>query len=241
MQIGGHSITPRLVSIPYREAKIILTYAENNEAGSPSVDIQVETNSSGQTLLNHMYRGDLHLANMVSDSALRKAENLLYQKLREPIEATIGAYFLLKTHAFDEMHNWAENLAKWFAHISDGTIIYAWKLLEQNPDDEKIQEARHLLLTAVEKPLPLFTQGLRLLYEGLSLFDEDQKGKDREVRLALEQIRPYAHTADWSTFTTTFFGENPYLPTLKLRGQEFGNEDEFVLALRYLSYGGHNG
>jgi hypothetical protein len=213
LQIGGTKIRPRLVATPYRQAKIILTYNTRNEAGSPSFDIRVESNTPGQTLLNHMHRGDIHLAQMISDPTLAQAENLLYNKLSDPIEATIGAYYLLKTRSFDRMHSWAKNLANWFEHIADGAIIFSWQLLEENPTPEAIEKARNYLLSAVKKPLPLFTQGLRLLYDGLSLLDEEKQGDDNEVSQALQEIKPYVQACDWNTFTTTFFGEHPRKPT----------------------------
>jgi hypothetical protein len=237
MQVGGSSFKPQLVAIPYSLSKIIFTYASMNDAGWPSVNIRVESNSTGQTLLNHMHRGNLYLAQIVSTPALQEAERLLQMKLQNPIEATIGAYFLLKTRNFDRMHTWAKNLANWFEDISDGSIIHAWQLLDQDPSDTDIDEARKRLLGAVDKPLPYFTQGLRLLYDGLTLFDDDSNGKDADIRVALEKIRTYAQSANWSTFTTTYSGAHPREPSNQIEAKDFPDETKYTIEIESLFAG----
>ena len=53
------------------------------------------------------------------------AEELLMSKMQDPIGATIGGYALLMLNELDRIHDWADNLCRWFDWLPDGAVIAA--------------------------------------------------------------------------------------------------------------------
>src|SRR5205823_6015043 len=92
----------------------------------------------------------------------------------------------------------ANNLADWFNWLPDGAIIHAWQLLQQKNETTL---ARERLLQAVGRGTPVYSQGLRMLIDGLDLFASDAQAantKDEPVENALKAARRYAGSLDWN-------------------------------------------
>jgi hypothetical protein len=151
------------------------------------------------------------------------AEQLLRSKFTYPIGAVVGGYVLLRAQEYHRLHDWPENLAKSFTWLPDGPVIYAWQRLG---DQERRNPtlAREQLLEAAKRGLPLFTEGVRLLQEGLEYFarfHKWQRGKrpyegsqDSEVDKAWRRVLTFAAASDPAAPHTTFRGEDPDTPTL---------------------------
>jgi hypothetical protein len=125
---------------------------------------------------------------------------------------------LLRANDLDRLHNWANNLDYWFEWMADGPIIHAWQIIAEvrgRPDSDKgrLRDARERLLEAVKRGIPIYTEGLRLLRDGLLLFDRAAEGGDEEVASALRTIGAYTAVADWSATTTSFTGAQPDDPS----------------------------
>ena len=114
--------------------------------------------------MNYLQRGDLHAAEAMLEWADR-AERMLASKRRDPYAATVGAYLLLQFRDFDRLHDWPRNLANWIDYLPDGCVIWATQLMHKSPDNK--QEIREYLFKAVDRGLPVYTEGLRLLLDGL--------------------------------------------------------------------------
>jgi hypothetical protein len=151
------------------------------------------------------------------------AQDLLRDKMNDPIAAAVGGYALLRCAAFDRIHSWAKNLADWFPWLPDGSVVYAWQLLS-DPAKRDYVKARSSLLDAARCGVPVFTEGLRLLRDGLNYFAHIHQWSDKrpfssnddgEARQELERIVKYAGAADWSARHTTFFGSDPQTPSLE--------------------------
>lgn len=117
------------------------------------------------------------------------------------------------------MHDWASNLANWFPWLPDGPVIFAWKLiLEYSKIEDEIEDhyisgrIRESLLQAVARGMPVFTVGLRLLYEGLTMCSYKYKEEDEVVEEALKAVRVFLSNTDTSKETTTYLGHYPDLP-----------------------------
>jgi hypothetical protein len=124
------------------------------------------------------------------------------------VAAAIGGYCRLRAARFEELHNWTKNLDESFDWLPDGAVIHAWHRLQgESPD---LRSARARLLEAERRGLPLFTSGLRLLFDGLSAFNR-QDTADRDTEQALLRLRPYAAAADRRA-PTTFTGKSPTEP-----------------------------
>lgn len=165
-----------------------------------------------QAMLSLLNGGDI---SRVKDLWLpNQAERMLQEKMRNTIGAAIGGYYLLKTRELGRMHDWAANLANWFPWFPDGRIIFAWQqILLSESDTEPLSRMptiRRNLLQATHEP-PLFTEGLRLLYEGLSMCSSLLQNSE-EVDDALLKVRKLLASSDRSKPTTTFTGGFPNHP-----------------------------
>ena len=176
--------------------------------------------STAESLLTLMQKGDMSSAKTLADAPVL-AEQLLHQKFVNTDAAAVGGYFLLRIKDLNRLHNWANNLADWFDWMADGPIIHAWQILLSILDTGDLSSARELarkqLLEAVKRGIPVYTEGLRLLREGLLYFHRFAKGEDAEVAAALDSIGRYAVAADWAMTSTTFTGSRPDAPSEKSR------------------------
>lgn len=104
------------------------------------------------------------------DSARRLLPNFetvasaeLKDKLTNPVNATLAAYVLLRLQS-NARQPWVHNLAEWFPHLPDGAIIYGWYKLYEG----ETYQACAWFQTALDRGLPMFSEGLRLLRDGWS-------------------------------------------------------------------------
>ncbi|MFI7546773.1 hypothetical protein [Actinoplanes sp. NPDC049599] len=210
LQLGGPRIPWRMVSLPAAD-QLEVTVQPAGDGAAPEVSLTVATSDNlAEATLGYLTAGAVTHAGLISD----QAERLLYRKVTNPAGAAVGGYFLLRTSDLDRLHNWPRNLANWMQWMPDGALIHAWQLIrEQQESPEpvlaRLAEARELLLVSVERGLPVYTEGLRLLVSGLKLFDFQAEGADPEIRDALDRIRPFVAAADLTQPTTTFLGSGP--------------------------------
>jgi hypothetical protein len=187
--------------------------ARPNEPGHPAGDpialLVKAGQAAAQMLLGFLAGGDFGAARQVGEAVMDHAENFLKDKEEDPSSAAIGGYYLLKAGELERLHDWTRNLADWFPWMADGAVIHAWHLLRRPKPD--IERARQRLLEAVRRGLPLFTEGLRLLYDGLDFF-ASQKTDDVEVAHARDRVRRYARACTWHSQTTCFYAKDPTKP-----------------------------
>ncbi len=132
--------------------------------------------------------------------------------MSNPDGAAIAGYYLLRLQETERLHDWPRNFANWFPWLPDAHVILAWHLLDRAdvPDIEQVRS--HLLDAVVPAVPPRYTEGLRLLYDGLRMLaarDPD----DTEISDALRSVERYARAADFSSVLTTFWATSPGQPT----------------------------
>jgi hypothetical protein len=205
IQTGGRSFLWKLTAAPpTKETQVAIARHEDDTHLRVIISLG---NPDAQALLGFLTQGQLSAARTIGDDYLKEAEWLLSEKFADPIGAAVGGYFILAAGDLHRFHgHWSRNLAEQFSWLPDGGVIYAWHLLRQQTPDR--DGARRELLRAANRGVPLFTRGLRLLYDGLTLFLDD----DPVVRAALKRLAPYTLAADWNTGTTTFYGISPTEP-----------------------------
>jgi len=169
-------------------------------------------------LLGYLKSGDLSAVQAMRDTLLRNAEDVLYYKRYNPYAAVAGALVLLKTRAYERLHDWPRNLAEWFPWLPDGAVIDAWCRLhgvyEHQRRQPDVEQARHDFVESARRGVPIYTDCLRLSIEGLKqcqLIAQANARHDEEVSAALERMRAYASAIDWQQPFTAFTGENPLL------------------------------
>jgi hypothetical protein len=168
-------------------------------SGSPEVD----------SLLSFLNSGDFESARVIG------AEQLLFEKLDDPMAAAVAGYFLLQAGEVERLHEWTANLVDWFKWLPDGAVIRACHLMTK--DEPDAIAIRRLLLEAVKRGLPYYTIGLRLLQNGLKLLLQ-RSVEDSEIAAALDIINPYLEAADASSGITSFTGEALDTPRTKRSG-----------------------
>jgi hypothetical protein len=173
------------------------------EDGHRVASVRVRTSSAhADTIMGYLHRGDLHSASSMTDWA-GKAEDLLKDKMEDPFAAAIGAYLLLRMRRIDLLHDWTRHLMNSFPKIPDGVVIRAWHLIYRHDDETTI---RALFARALDGPLPVFTEGLRLLSDGARLL-----GNDTEA--AVNKLNHHARRAlSRSPFTATLEQGKSALP-----------------------------
>lgn len=188
--------TRLVVSLPGR---LEATYVRLDEVGEGGrlVSVRVSTTSKdADTLGAYLARGDYYAAETMASWA-DEAVEMLREKMENPCAATVGAYLLLRLERFDLMRDWAHNLAIQYPFLSDGCVIWAWQNIRQRNNPEAATE---YLLKAVTTGLPIHTEGVRLLSEGLRLIG--QPGKQ-----ALEHLNQVSGRVVWnSPFTARLEG-----------------------------------
>lgn len=186
--------TTRLaVTLP---GKLRSTYVRIDDvrSGTRLVSVRVATASDmADTVGGALARGDYYAAQAMAPLIDSAMEMLLY-KMQDPYAAAVGAYLLLRLERFELMHDWARNLANMFSFLADGCVIWAWQAFRQHGD---VDQAAKYLLQAVDRGLPVHTEGLRLLVEGLQRLGGDS------ATSALAHLTKLAGRVVWnSPFTT---------------------------------------
>ena len=246
LQVGGAKLPWRLVSIPPTPGavEVLVTSTRPAAGAQPDISVSVTTgHRPAEVLLRFIGNGTVDAARVVAshfldqelkfslgdqaaieelkfslgDQAAIEAESWAKAKRVDPPRAAIGFYYLLKTGALDRMHDWPNNFANWIPWLPDAAVIHAWQLLRIGGENG-VRGARERLIQATTRGVPVYTEGLRLLHEGLQIFAGDPESGSREsISKALDWIRPYAEAADPLEPTTTFYGYSPDQPSLSLR------------------------
>ncbi|WP_202758379.1 hypothetical protein [Delftia acidovorans] len=140
-----------------------------DEATKWSVSLQMRDPSYG-SLLDYLTRRDFQGSSAVSQTLRTAALAALYKKQMNPYAAAAGAYMLAMTdeEAQAEQGHWMGNLTDRFPWLPDGPIAQGYRLLRRTEKGTSdFNQARFLMLKAVDRGLPYFTIGLTLLTEAL--------------------------------------------------------------------------
>jgi len=114
-------------------------------------------------LFSYVRGGALDLARQLAPRMIERAQEILQSKVSNPVNATLAAYALLKV-SNTERQDWVRNLADWFEHLSDGAIIYGWYLIRAG----KAEHAHKYFRIALTRGVPMYSEGVRLLRDGLN-------------------------------------------------------------------------
>jgi hypothetical protein len=217
LQIDAGGLPGICVCLPPSPAlRCLIKRAEGPEDAVYPLDITVSTdNLKAESLLALLTNGSINQAKSLMK--IEQAEQLLYDKGIDPAAAAIGGYYLLKMNALEHLHDWANNLANRFPWMPDGAIIHAWQQLRKSDTKQNVikEGVRERFLQAIDRGIPIYTEGLRLLYDGLKLLSyssTEGDSLDVAVKQALEKIKKYVQAVDWSQETTTFTGVSPARP-----------------------------
>jgi hypothetical protein len=236
LQVGGLSIPWRLVALPPTPVPLSVLIRSSRLPTEANGGLAVKLTTwdrDAESLLRYEELGAMDSADAISsgfieaeqrrlqvdlsEDALERAEEYARTKIVNPSRAAIGFYYLLRTMALERLHEWPNNFANWIGWLPDAAVIHASQVLRSSPID--LDLARRRLADAARLAPPVYTEGLRLLFEALHVLRADPGLTDRaqaEVGAALARVTPYAEACDWTEAITTFLGTHPEEPSLKL-------------------------
>jgi hypothetical protein len=179
------------------------------EREATSYSVRLSTNEpTADAIVGFLHRGDLDSAEVMAEWT-DEARIMLREKMEDPYAACVGAYLLLRLRRFQEMKDWARNLADRFPLIPDGCVIWAAQLQYNSPTN--VDEIRNYLLQAAQRGLPVYSVGLRLLSDGLRLLgNEDAEAREKFLARAGAVLWSSPVTASIHT-SGTYSRETPHL------------------------------
>jgi hypothetical protein len=170
LQIERPSGTVFDVRVPGSARRVWVRADNARGEGALTFSVRLTTaEPTADTISGYLQRGDLYSAQSMTDW-VDEARDMVLSKQRDPYAAAVGGYLLLRLKRFDVMRDWARNLADWFDFMSDGCVIWAWQLAAQDP--KRKSEIEAYLLAAAARGLPVFSEGARMLVDGLLLLGE---------------------------------------------------------------------
>ncbi|RYP87303.1 hypothetical protein EKO23_06820, partial [Nocardioides guangzhouensis] len=204
IKAGGQGVH-QFVSLPSERSVVGIRWS--SDGGTPTIRVDARTaDPEVEALRGFLARGEIEVARALAAGAL--AERLLQAKVAAPRIAALGAYALLRLGDLERLHNWPDNLTRWKPWLPDGPVIAAWQRLRSPEPD--YEEACALLLEAETRGIPVYTEGVRLLKDGLDVFDTDER--DWHVHEAARRVEAFAQALAWDKSETTYFGIGPQQP-----------------------------
>lgn len=188
---------------PNNRIKILIRAQVSSQPLRYPIEVVVSTeNWKMETVLQVIKKGALKLAEDFLEQ--QSAEHLLREKYVDATAAAIGAYYLYLTGTYKKNVEWFKNLANDFPYLPDGPVIYASQLInKENPSKASINLCRQYFLLAVERGLPVYTIGFKMLREGLIKMSGYFDSQDFKVNRALRMTDHYHRMIDYTKDLTT--------------------------------------
>ncbi|MDH3295414.1 MAG: hypothetical protein OER95_13925, partial [Acidimicrobiia bacterium] len=237
LQVGAPGIAPIMTALPALGTTDVVFQPVLEPDGRPGFRLSVvPASEEAATLLGYLGRGEVRaIESMLEEDTatgrlgsarpddIELAELVLYEKLSDPNTAALGGYHLLRVGDLERLHNWPANLAEWMDWMSDGSIIRGWQLLRGGGRRRRRETPRRRFLEAVERGLPVYAEGLRLLIDGLKVLNH-QDPDDEAVAAAIELMGEYAAATDWSHAVLSFSGSGPSSPSRQVELKAMAGE-----------------
>jgi hypothetical protein len=150
---------------------LVDTSAEDNVGDWPvTVSVVVRDNIMG-SVFGYLSAGDLPSAAKIVPTAV----TLLAAKYFNALAAAGAAYVLVRSETAPTTAakppiwvSWLENLRRDFPALPDGSILAGWALLNGIGRARDVGEAAKAFIEAVDRGLPLYTAGVRVLFDGMT-------------------------------------------------------------------------
>jgi hypothetical protein len=216
LQLGGRDVAWRVVCLPPADScRVTLDRVRQVEDFEEGVRVRAwGSDARAGAMLRYLVAGQLDQARALAGDVYEEAAPSRQQHQSLEV-ATVAGYVLLKSRGNEGLRDWANTVADRYDWLPDGHVIQAWQLLRESGASRR-NLARERLLDAVDAGVPRYTEGLRLLFEGLRLVGVSDPA-DVAVRSAVSEVRRYAESCDWAAPQTTYWGTGPTEPSLARR------------------------
>ncbi len=136
----------------------------------------------------------------------------------------VAGYFILKIGRTDLIREIAKTFYKTVDWLPDSALIYAWYLISEEfeklnfkSSQSYVDEIKKALLDTVSRGLPLFSVGIRFLFEQLRQIETNIPSDSQQKNSlsdAIKELGKRIAACDEDQPLTTFFGVAPWHPTL---------------------------
>lgn len=175
------------------------------EAGADSTSRTTLTVYDPQVggLLLYLNNARIADASVILDAAVKDGlvENLISEKLSNPLAACAAAYVGLATFSGKEAPRWApwlQNLNDWFPWLPDGAIVNAAYRMKIAKTKQDIDAASEGFMSAYRRGIPYYAAGIQQLQQGLYLF----RTRSAEIDAMYDKVSRVALRSDAAqTFT----------------------------------------
>ena len=190
LHVGARELVPRIAALPAlapNRSRCKVRVA----VGPGGIQVAAGTADAGigTLLAAYLTQGAVRDAAGIAEHA----ESALFYKRYDPIAAALGGYALLRLAEPGRLHDWPQNLARWFPTMADGPIIAGMQATLQG----KESAAAHWFDVALERHLPIFSSGLALLVahvrERRLTHDVELSSRDEARLLATGPLVDYEH------------------------------------------------
>jgi hypothetical protein len=197
---GKHAPYVALFAVPPTTGWADMLLVKTGENSGTGLRPMVRGNNpQADALLSYLCQDAFESARLVGDR-LADELGMLMGEGDDPTSAVVAGYYMLKA-SYIRHEDWLQKLAEGFTGLPDGAVIFGWALLRREEPD--YGGARHFFLTAVRRGIPMYSTGLRLLYDGLNVL-LDYKEEDKEVHRMFQAVRRIAAATDWKANVTSF-------------------------------------
>jgi hypothetical protein len=153
-------------------------------APRPIVECRIQ-HPQANLLLRLGHGGHLGAAEAMLASHELTAERLLFEKNRDPIAASVGAYTLLRMGNLEALHDWTQNLMWRFPKLPDGAVLRGEHLARLG----RHAEAANAFYEVKRRGLPIFLDGLLFLSSRLEFYVRAREIADQSSPTALRDFQ----------------------------------------------------
>ena len=177
------------------------------------LDITISTwNWKEEALLTWLSKGNIPDSDTPLDllyySSVFDALLIPQEMIANPTQALLLRYCALKT-ARPDISGWPKIDRIQNVKLPDAPILTAWNLIAEGTIE--YHRIKTLFLQALATGIPIYTEGLSLLFEGLNMLSDIENHQDKEVEIALQLARTLLSACDPTKQLSTFINESPAL------------------------------
>lgn len=180
---------------------LIKAYFSSQVGGSSQrlvLDIDLRE-STAESLFPLLQTGDSERAAVLAKTVL--VDSLVFGNDHDPMAALIGCYYWVRTRELQRLDQWVGQLIEHKYGLADTWIVHGWQHLFENRRDL----ALNCFIRAVALGLPILTEGLTMLVQGiriLGIADEPKIQRLVKYQQVISSTQPYL----------TFAGLDPNTP-----------------------------
>lgn len=216
LHIGGVDVPWQFVSLPSGgPCRVFITPNQScNPRSGPLRVVVTSFRAGAEMLLEFMARDSMRAASAIADSQAL-ALKLFEEKFEDPFAAVAGAYFLLRTDAWENVPlDWWKTLSSHFRIIPDTSILHCVRLLRGGLIGRHQQNtAMSLFRSTLDRGWPVYEEGLQLLQEASALLKHIASPRDV---VDLSRVDALATAAAWAGASLSFHGLHPSRPSAVL-------------------------